>query len=194
MNTNVKLSENEMLLACNADFILTKNAVISKAVDLFGEVSTQYQKQVSHYSALPEDVFKISAKIYRGEKYKMLPYVLLDYPRFFDKKNIFAVRSFFWWGNFFSITLILKGKFFRDYLFEILEQKDNQWLFYTGNDVWSNDFNADEFLLQKNVSAEMCLNQNFLKIAKKIPLEKWNESIYFFEKNFIELLSFFPFN
>src|SRR5438874_13559943 len=60
---------------------------------------------------LANSIIQSSPKISRGEKYRGLPYVMLDYPRFFSKEDILAIRTFFWWGNFFSITLHVKGKF-----------------------------------------------------------------------------------
>ena len=54
-------------------------------------------------------IVQSTPKIAKGENYLQLPYVLLDYPRCFDKENIFAIRTMFWWGNFFSITLHLSG-------------------------------------------------------------------------------------
>ena len=60
---------------------------------------------------LPAEVAEISPKISKGENYNGLPYVMFDYPRFFTKENVFAVRTFFWWANYFSVTLHLKGEY-----------------------------------------------------------------------------------
>ncbi len=35
---------------------------------------------------------------------------MLDYPRAFGRDSIFACRTFFWWGRFFSLTLHLAGR------------------------------------------------------------------------------------
>ncbi len=50
-------------------------------------------------------------KISRGENYKGFPWVVLDYPRGFGREDVFAIRSLFWWGHYFSVTLHLKGKY-----------------------------------------------------------------------------------
>ena len=34
-------------------------------------------------------------------------------PAVFSKENIFAIRTMFWWGNFFSISLHVSGKYFK---------------------------------------------------------------------------------
>src|SRR5690606_37500006 len=45
----------------------------------------------------------------RGENYKGLPYVVLDYPRLMTKDEILNIRLLFWWGHYYSISLHLAG-------------------------------------------------------------------------------------
>src|SRR6185369_7340402 len=59
---------------------------------------------------LPAIVSASNPKISRGENYRALPYVMLDYPRHFTKESTLAIRTLFWWGNFFSISLHLSGR------------------------------------------------------------------------------------
>jgi len=111
--TNVELSKNELELVSSSEFILTKNRIIEKVYNLFGALSEQYKAALNeHREILPVDIFKTPPKIYKGENYLSLPYVMMDYPRMFSKEDVFAIRSFFWWGNYFSITLQLSGKYF----------------------------------------------------------------------------------
>ena len=107
----VRLSQKEAELVQNTDWILTKNVILKKAWALL-EIIQQEQKQYiqSFKHNLPEEILKQSAKISKGENYKELPYLVLDFPRFFEQDNIFAIRTMFWWGNHFSITLHLSGK------------------------------------------------------------------------------------
>ena len=62
-----------------------------------------------------------SPKISKGENYKGLPWLVLDYPRYFNKEDIFAIRTLFWWGNFFSITLHISGKYKMRYEKKIID-------------------------------------------------------------------------
>lgn len=41
-------------------------------------------------------------------------YLILDYPGMLSTENIFAVRTLFWWGNIFSVSLHLSSKRFND--------------------------------------------------------------------------------
>src|SRR5688572_20484305 len=110
--TNVKLSKEELGMVTDAGLILTKNRIIQKVYDLFGEVSMVYQQQ---HDRFPVEVVAVSPKISRGENYRGLPWVMLDYPRRFSQADVFAIRSFFWWGGFFSFTLQLKGSYLHQY-------------------------------------------------------------------------------
>ncbi|HXB45527.1 MAG TPA: hypothetical protein VNV85_15785, partial [Puia sp.] len=108
--TKIKLSEDELLLMQNAGVILTKNAIIQKITSLFGVIAEEMKTEVAKI-LLPPTIQIATPKISRGENYKGLPYVILDYPRVFTKENIFAVRTMFWWGHYFSMTLHLSGDF-----------------------------------------------------------------------------------
>ena len=119
--TNVELSKNELELVTNSEFILTKNRIIEKVYNMFGALSETYKETLNEHTALlPTEVFASSPKIYKGENYLQLPYVMMDYPRIFLKDDVFAVRSFFWWGNYFSITLHLSGRYLQQFRNNIL--------------------------------------------------------------------------
>jgi len=109
---NVKLSQKELKVMRNADFLLTKNEIMHKVQQMFGMLCKDYSLLLqANKQLLPEEVLQTTPKIYKGEQYRGLPYTMLDYPRYFSKENIFAIRNFFWWGNFFSITLHLSGEY-----------------------------------------------------------------------------------
>lgn len=195
---NVKLSKNELSLVCDEQFILTKNRIIDKVYQLFGMLSTDFSKELTSYKSLCDpEIFKYTPKIYKGEQYKGLPYVMLDHPRYFNKHHAFAIRCFFWWGNFFSLTLHLEGKYKQTYFPAIigyLRKKNslNNWYYCINNNQWQHDFETTNYsLLTGNLLEEAnsaVTHNNFLKIAKKIPLEQWNEVYDFYTINFSEIL------
>src|SRR3569623_367034 len=99
-NANVKLSKTELLLVTNAEVILTKNNIILKVYEMFGLLAERQQYYaLQKKDALPKEALSVSPKIYKGEQYRGLPYVMLDYPLYYKGKDVFAVRSLFWWGN-----------------------------------------------------------------------------------------------
>ncbi len=117
MNKNfakVQLSAEEMRLVRDATWILTKNSVMGKVIAMFGELSGEIRVGGAHRVApirRAPSSGGTEPKISKGENYKGLPWVMLDYPRLFGKEDILAVRIFFLWGHAFSITLHLKGTY-----------------------------------------------------------------------------------
>lgn len=157
---------------------------MQKAYALFGESAGWLQENVNRGFKLPEEVLIQSPKIARGENYNGLPYVMLDYPRFFGREDVFALRTMFWWGNFLSITWHLKGRYGKLYRrnlisnYERLAVEDFQLCI--GEDEWRHDFNDDNYLRLQNLditrfSAELA-DKSFNKLAVKISLDQWNNA------------------
>ena len=192
-STNLELSKSEYALIVNSDFILTKNIIIEKIFKLYGFLSKKYKLQMNDYTdRLPVDLFINTPKIYKGERYKNLPYVMLDYPRQFSKTDVFAIRSFFWWGNYFSITLHISGKYLQTFGDAVLQSvKNNNWYLSKSEDEWEHDFENDNYILFDDKNNETISNAGsklFLKIAKKISLDNWQQAEAFYEYCFKELL------
>ena len=100
-----------MELVQNSEWILAKHSIIKKVYGMFGDLNELINAEPESFNYLfPEKNKNQNGKISKGENYRHLPYVILDYPAFFDKENIFTVRTIFWWGNFFSVTLHLDRK------------------------------------------------------------------------------------
>jgi len=103
-DAKLQLSAEEMRLVTDPGWILTKNSIIGKVLGLFAGLSEEWRER---WEGGPRSEPKIS----RGENYKGLPWVILDYPRVFGKEDIFAIRTMFWWGHAFSMTLHLRGRY-----------------------------------------------------------------------------------
>lgn len=179
----IQLSAEESTLVQNAHWLLTKNNIIEKVVLLLGGLVPSIKSSLDHLTApLPVAVAASSPKISKGEKYEGLPWVILDFPRVFGKEETWAIRTLFWWGHFFSITLHLKGAYKEKYQavllknIPLLEQHD----FYLciANDEWQHHFMEDNYIplyqLDKP-SIEGILSRNdFCKLSAKIPLQQWD--------------------
>lgn len=184
---NVELSKQEFELVTSEAFILTKNAIIKKVYELFGDLSEAYMKLAD--GALPAVVLSVSPKIAKGENYRDLPWVMLDFPRVFSHTDVFAVRSFFWWGNFFSITLQLHGvykAFYQSSVHQHLAEKD-WWYCVDGNDAWQHHFENNNYRkLDDGVRFETL---PFLKVAKKISLQQWSHAFDFYKDSFQQIIA-----
>jgi hypothetical protein len=188
----IQLSAEELSLVQNAGWLLTKNTIIEKVFALFGDVAHQSQTRFSGIrdnfaagnSILPVEVLVPSPKISKGENYKGLPWVMLDYPRFFNRQDAFAIRTMFWWGHFFSVTLHLKGKFKKQYEKNLLNNfsllATKQFFVCVSGEEWRHEFEEDNYkpLTQLNSSdvEEILLANNFCKLSAKISLPQWNQS------------------
>lgn len=182
-SAKIVLSSNEMELVQNAEVILTKNRIMQKAwwlLEGLQDTVTSYVK--SNNIILPEEVRSISAKISRGENYKGLPYLVLDFPRFFTKEDAMAIRTMFWWGNFFSVTLHLSGKYKKGAEASIVNSLDrlSEAGYYIGNsdNEWEHHFGEDNYTELRSLeiaSAEKRVREcKTLKLAHNIPLADWD--------------------
>ena len=161
--TKIQFLPAEMELVSSPDIILTKNAILQKIKSFFEEVQMKQHDVLKKYSSqFPEEVLKISPKISRGENYKGLPWLVLDNPRHFQHNNIFAIRTMFWWGNFFSITLHVSGNNKNDLLKNLTANVSilakNDFYIYNGAKEWEHDIDPDSY---KKLSA---LNEDDLQL------------------------------
>lgn len=179
---NVKLSQRELDLVTNTDFILTKNNIIAKVFDLFGDLS-EYEIKASN-NFLSDEIKIISPKISKGENYEGLPWVMLDYPRYFTAKDVFAIRTYFWWGNFFSVTLHLKGRFRKQFQIKNFKSEISDWFLCCNENEWQHHFRNDNYKLLDEFSEEEIQQLSFIKLAKKIPLHQWDEVELFLKETF----------
>ncbi len=193
----IQLSKREMELVNNTDWIFTKQLIIEKVYLLLGQLHDEYKKKIVREKRfLPSQLLKPGGKISKGENYKGLPYVILDYPAFFSKQKILAVRTLFWWGNFFSIALHISGENFKgitisDEAIEFLKQRN--FSICVNENEWEHHFHSSNFVSvnEMNNRALKKLNEkHFLKIAKKTELAEWNSSRKFLEEAFEEIIEF----
>ena len=189
VNGQETLSDYEKLVVNDRQLLLTKQIIIKKVVDKFSELASAYGDMIKEI--LPS-IQAGSPKISKGENYLGLPYVMLDYPGIFGRHDIFAIRCFFWWGNFFSITLHLSGIYQQQYE-AILQNaiKHNlfeNWYISVNESQWEHHLQVDNYTpITQEFKPELS-EKTFIKLAKKIPLEQWDQANEFFIENFEKLL------
>ena len=201
IDAKIHLSLQELELVNNKEWLFSKRNIIDKVYRLLGDLNDRYSNIVENEgSGLPVSFIKSGGKISRGENYKGLPFLILDYPAIFNKENIFAVRTMFWWGNFFSISLHLSGKSMLGK--EILPK----WIDYFGQNnymicvngvQWEHDFEPENYIAIREMGPkelEIISVNNFFKVAKKIELDRWNDVPGFLNNSFTEIVKFLKFN
>src|SRR5688572_27384845 len=113
-DTKISLSNEDISLIHDTSFFERKRKIFVKISQVFGQLEEAYTNVVSKTpGTLPEEVISQKGKISRGENYRGLPYLILDYPRLFSKEGVFAFRTLFWWGHPFSFTIHISGIYLR---------------------------------------------------------------------------------
>jgi hypothetical protein len=176
-------SEEEERAINERAFFLLKSSAAQKVMDLFGTMEREMKNRIAELNIDVKDLNISSGKIFRGENYKLYPYILLDYPRLFSKQSVFAFRSMFWWGHEFSFTLHLGGEALNQYRetlvknFDLLKGKDAY--FCINETPWQYDFNKTNYLPVEEINeiSREVLNKPFIKLSRKLPVES-HENVY----------------
>lgn len=195
--TKIQFLPFEMEMLCNADLLLTKNVILQKIKDLLTSVEEKQKAILGSYPwALPPEVQQISSKISRGENYRGLPWLVLDHPRYFVQQQVFAIRTMFWWGKFFSCTLHLSGQYKEQIQQKIENKKEDLDLhsFYLciHDSQWEHHFDPENYQLiremPKDQLATLLQQKSFLKLAVKIPLLQMDDMENLLCKNYERIL------
>jgi hypothetical protein len=188
----IRLSPTEMEMVTDAELILTKNAILKKVQQLLGNMQLKQQELLmEHSKGLSPKISGSTSKISKGENYKGLPYLILDYPRVFENEKqperqagIFAIRTMFWWGNFFSVTLHLSGFYKKEAEERIITSlkilTEKGFFYYINEDPWEHHFEKNNYIpvqdMSKNDFERSIRNNSFIKLAGKISLKQWNDA------------------
>ncbi|ULQ50816.1 hypothetical protein [Flavihumibacter fluvii] len=189
----IQLSTEEQEMAANTGIILTKNRIMAAVMEMFGDLSEAavfYADE--HRNRLPEGIFRVPPKISRGENYQQLPWVMLDYPRVFEPSETIAIRHFFWWGNFFSVSIQVSGRFRQQLLDKVGEWPGNTHICVQAS-PWEHHFGQDNYLPITGMHREEILSiareRDFLKLSMAIPVSQWASSPTFLLNGFNNFLN-----
>ncbi len=189
-SSKLAISAAEWQLASSTEVILTKNKIIDNVLDMYGLLADDFREYTKMIDGALPHVFGIHPKISKGENYEGMPWVMLDYPRCFSKQQgHFAIRCFFWWGHFFSVSLQLSGQYEVQYGHVLEKLQLQHWYVGYTYEPWSHHLPNENWL---NLNIEISSNPNasirYAKAAKKIPVTEWPQVQFFFRKQFQEVL------
>jgi hypothetical protein len=196
MDKSIGLSGKELSYISDTDFLVTKFTITEKIVGLFADTEQKLQLVVGE-SGFPfkEHWLHKPGKISKGENYQRLPYVVLDYPRYFHNHEVFAFRSMFWWGNFFSGSLHLKGYWLEEMkgrIYKKLLKSPGDAFICVNNSPWEYHYGEENYRLVKELQPEILerviFDRPFIKISRKLGLENWQQVPVFCMGSFQEFL------
>jgi hypothetical protein len=184
----IQLSSAERRLVMDPEWILTKNSIMGKVVELMAGLSPVVRRCWAAV-VLPEGVVTPDPKISKGENYKGLPYVVLDYPRIFGREDVLAVRTMFWWGHAFSVTLHLKGRYKNLFLPVIRSHWEELASagFHIGvsQDEWQHEHAPGNYAALTGTMLERVSEEGpFLKLSARCGLDRWEEAPEWMEEQF----------
>ncbi len=184
---SIHFEEHEIALIQNAELILAKKNAIEKISELFHSFAFELELDKKIKSRLNKFDYKIS----KGEAYKNLPYLVLDFPKIQTKKFDILCRTMFWWGNYFSFNFFVKTDLID---FKKISKSNSDAFILMDNDIWNQVVNSDSFKqidsLNEKDFANLSTNE-YLKISKKHPLKEYkslNKVGLQFYQNVFELL------
>ncbi|RUA32936.1 MAG: hypothetical protein DSY77_11280 [Bacteroidetes bacterium] len=153
--------------------------MMEKVWDFLEEMQGEIRQQLEPLKGeLPKELNLLQGKISKGENYKRLPYMMLDFPAFFTKDEILAFRTMFYWGNFISSTFHLQGQFVNKYGRALIEKFKNhsEVFFCVNNSPWEYDYKSNNYVLLNNMIPEEIddhlQHTNFIKLSIKFPVEE----------------------
>ncbi len=191
--TKITLSAKELELVGNKEWILTKQIIIEKVTMLFSQLAVEMQQAMqAPQNACPAEVAAINPKISKGENYLGLPWVMLDYPRSFTKGDVLAIRTFFWWGNFFSSTLQVAGKYKKSVAASLLAHhhslQEKGYSICVSQSPWQHHLQPDNYIpvegYSQNDFSKKLEREAFIKIALTLPVQQWSAAPEFLLNNF----------
>jgi hypothetical protein len=183
MKKPLQLQDKELQYLQDTHFLSTKLRIMKSLQSLL-EQTQQALHQQKERLPLPAQVWEVPPKISRGENYRSLPYLVLDYPRIFQQETTFAYRTMLWWGHGFSCTLHLGGSYWQHYQSLLLAklatlETTNLWV-CVNNTPWEYHYEPDNYLplekyLQQPGALEKLASMPFFKVSRRIPLEYYQE-------------------
>lgn len=187
-------TEKEKRIITDTEFLTTKLAVIEKIQNIFNDVHCTLRTSIekSEFN-FPSNVDIKFGKIFRGENYKSLPYVTLDYPKLFSNDDTFTFRTMFWWGNYFSATLHLEGKSLERYRNNIIKNAphifNNQIYICVNSSPWEYHYEKDNYVLLDESKLNILHDTKFVKLSSKFCLDQYSKIPFLSDNVFKSLLN-----
>lgn len=194
----MSLSDDELNILNNTQFLQLKYQLTEKVIAYFSSIERALHQEVQQVDfKFPEGTFLKSGKISKGEQYRLLPYFILDYPRLFTQKEIFAYRTMLWWGHHLSCTLQLSGPVLERNKESLIKNisLDKSAYFCVNDQPWDYHFESDNYLPVRELTIDEMnkhiLQNGFVKISDYLPLKDWDQYKSFSLKTFARFLRYF---
>jgi hypothetical protein len=168
-----KLTKHELDFASSIEYPLIKHEVMSKMGSLMAETG----QQLSHTFRENQLIDLAHHKITRGERYKQMPYIVLDYPQIKGPDFNIVLRTMFWWGHYFTCSLIVKTSLLDLEKTGKSIRKLKKTKILVGSNLWEQELEMDDYRktsdLNKKQMTKLLEAANYLKLSRKISLRHY---------------------
>lgn len=192
---NFSFSPSELSVLHDKAFFEIKHQIVHKWEHFLSFLAENIQKWISTLpdSPLPDEVKNTSPKISKGENYQGMPYMVLDYPRYFGKENTCAFRNILLWNRGLYSTWFFEGKY-TDYAIQTYAQYGSSSMYlHQHTDKWVHELNEQDIYIpmpqswtEENFLIEKCISLmhqtrerlNYLKFTCFLSFQEWNQETY----------------
>lgn len=116
MHSSTTLTDDEIALVSDAQFFRKKAAISVKVKSQLEATHQALKEELAGVSFVVPSGFNPEAwQLVKGEHLEAFPYQYLDFPKCFDGRNKFTLRTLFWWGHHVVWALLLEGDEIRRY-------------------------------------------------------------------------------
>ena len=149
----------------------------ASVLDLLGLCADKLKKNAAEMSWIPSEGRDSLPKISRGDNYKGSPWIVLDYPRIFEKDAVFAFRTMAWFGHAVHCTFHMSGRFLNDYRDNIMQNlhllHESNIMICSHQDAWLHHISSDAFVAINQLSPDVLKVMKFIKPGAVIPFNEW---------------------
>lgn len=158
------LSEKQKEFIADPESFVLKNEVDEQVNKLLYRFQQQLSTLVDqNIYAFPDKLAKTGFKVSKGNNHKGFPFQVMDFPASLGQEHAFSFRSVIWYANFFSFSLILKGKPKQVYAEYLDQLTDKRYTLAWSDNIWESHIYIDQSL---------SITQNQLADINKISEEK----------------------
>ncbi|MFQ3609469.1 MAG: hypothetical protein SNJ55_12625 [Chloroherpetonaceae bacterium] len=164
--------DEELALLSNPRFFEQKLQATEKLKQLMEEIRLVLLEEIRPEELLaPSTTDFLKGQIAKGENYEGYPYVMLDFPKQFDKENIFTFRTLFWYGHALIFSVIVAGTYLETYRQNVerhYERLCEARLYFGIDDVWDWRDSAARLLTKEEKTHLLARHQPFIKLMKRL--------------------------
>lgn len=178
-----ELGHDELELISDKSFFITKAIVTEKLSLLMADAQAAIREKLWELELeLPDVIDTQQGKLSKGENYRHFPWIILDFPKYFSKEDVFALRTLFLWGDSFSCTFHLQGEMLEHYREKIegniqsLNKHDDIYI-CVNEDQWEHHFGDDNYRLISEMDEHQLntlVNGEFIKLSRRLDLRDWS--------------------